>query len=162
MGKNLDVLLYFILPHQSTNKLKIIRKWYMGKRIIFSLFNKNVYWLKPFYINIHVCIYILNLCVYIYTYTHTYIYPNSSTPTINWVLKNWCLWTVVLEKILESHFNSKESKLVNPKGNQPWILIGCTNTEAEASILQPCDVKSQLTGKALTLGKTESKKRRRQ
>ena len=144
----------------------IMRKWYMGKGIIFSLFNKNVYWLKSFYINIHVCIYIYWTYVYIYidTYTHThiYIYPNSSAPSINWLLKNWCFWTVVLEKILESHFNSKESKLVNPKGNQPWLLIGGTNTEAEVSILWPCDVKSQLTGKALMLGRTESKKRRRQ
>ena len=130
----------------------------MGKGNIFSLFNKDDYWLKPFYINIHLCMYIY--WTYVYLYIYTYVYPNSSAPSISWVLKNWCFWTVVLEKILESHFKSKESKLVNPKGNQPWILIGWTNTEAETSILWPRDVKSQLTGKAPDVGKTESKKRR--
>ena len=49
-----------------------------------------------------------------------------------WVPKNWCLHTVVLEKTLESPLDSKEFKPVNPKGNQPWILIGRTDTEAKA------------------------------
>ena len=63
--------------------------------------------------------------------------------------KNWCFWTVVLEKTLESHLDSKDIKVkpVNPKGNQPWILIGRTDTEAEAPILWPPDVKSRLIGK---------------
>ena len=47
----------------------------------------------------------------------------------------WCLWTVVLEKTLESPLDCKEIKLVNLKGNQPWILIGRTDAEAEAPIL---------------------------
>ena len=64
-----------------------------------------------------------------------------------WVLKNWCLQTAVLEKILESLLDSKEIKPVNPKGNQPWIFIGRTDAEAEAPILWPPDVKSQLIGK---------------
>ena len=62
-----------------------------------------------------------------------------------WVLKNWCFWTVVLEKTLESSLDSKEIKPVNPKGNQPWIFFGRTN--AEAPILWSPDAKSQLTGK---------------
>ena len=64
-----------------------------------------------------------------------------------WVPKNWCLWTVVLEKTLESPLNNREIKLVNPKGNQPWIFIGSTDAEAESPILWPPDVKSQLIGK---------------
>ena len=64
----------------------------------------------------------------------------------SWVLKNWCFQTVVLEKTLESPSGSKEIEPVSPKGNQPWILIGRTDAEAEASILWPPDVKSQLTG----------------
>ena len=59
--------------------------------------------------------------------------------------KNWCFWTVVLEKILESPLDSKEIKPINPKGNQSWILIGRTN--AEAPIRWPPDVKSWLIGK---------------
>ena len=51
-----------------------------------------------------------------------------------WVLKNWCFKTEVLEKTLESHLDCKEIKPVNPKGNQPWIFIGRTDTEAEAPI----------------------------
>ena len=64
-----------------------------------------------------------------------------------WVPKNWCFWTVVLEKILESPLDSKEIKPINPKGNQPWIFIGRTDAGAEASILWPSDVKSWLIGK---------------
>ena len=63
-----------------------------------------------------------------------------------WVPKNWCLWTVVLEKVLESPLNNREIKLVNPKGNQPWIFIGSTDAEAESPILWPPDVKSRLIG----------------
>ena len=64
-----------------------------------------------------------------------------------WVPKNWCFWTLVLEKTLESPLNSKEIKQVNPKGNQPWIFIGRTDAEAEAPIVRPPDVKNWLTGK---------------
>ena len=64
-----------------------------------------------------------------------------------WVPKNWYFQIVVLEKILKSPLNSKEIKPVNPKGNQPWIFIEKTDTEAEASILCPSDAKSQLIGK---------------
>ena len=77
-----------------------------------------------------------------------------------WAPKNWCFWTVVLEKILESPLDCKEIKPVNPKRNQPWILIGKINAEAEAPILWPPDVKSWLLEKTLRLGKTKGKRRR--
>ena len=64
-----------------------------------------------------------------------------------WEPKNWCFWTVVLEKTLESPLDSKEIKPVNPKGNQPWTFIGKTDAEAEAPIIWPPDAKSQLIGK---------------
>ena len=64
-----------------------------------------------------------------------------------WAPKNWCFWTLVLEKTLESPLDCKEIKPVNPIGNQPWIFIGKTDAETEAPILWPPDVKSQLTGK---------------
>ena len=63
-----------------------------------------------------------------------------------WVLKNWCFWTVVLEKILESSLDSK-IKPVNPKGNQPWIFSESIDAEVEATIFWPLNVKSQLIGK---------------
>ena len=65
----------------------------------------------------------------------------------SWMPKNWCFWTVVLEKTLEGPLDCKEIKPVNPKGNQSWIFIGRTDVEAEASILWPPDAKSWLTGK---------------
>ena len=70
-----------------------------------------------------------------------------------WVLKNWCFWTVVLEKTTASPLNSKEIKPRKPKGNLPWIFIGRTDGEAEAPILWPPDAKSQLTGKDFDAGK---------
>jgi len=70
-----------------------------------------------------------------------------------WALKNWYFQTVVLEKTLESPLDCKEIKPVNPKGNQPWIFIGRTDTEVEAPIFWPLDAKSQLIGKDPEVGK---------
>ena len=58
--------------------------------------------------------------------------------------KNWCFWTVVLEKTLESPLGCKEIQLVHPKGNQSWMFIGRTDVEAETPILWPPDAKSWL------------------
>ena len=71
----------------------------------------------------------------------------------SWALKNWCFWTVVLEKTLESPLDSKEIKLVNPKGNQSWIFIGRTDAEAETPILWPPDAKKWLIWKDPHAGK---------
>ena len=71
----------------------------------------------------------------------------------SWVLKNWCFWTVVLEKALESPLDCKEIKPVNPKGNQSWIFIGRTDAEMEAPILWPPDARNWLTGKDPDAGK---------
>ena len=65
----------------------------------------------------------------------------------SWVLKNWCFWSVVLEKTLESPLECKEIKLVNPKGNQSWIFITGTDAETEAPILWPPDAESWLIRK---------------
>ena len=70
-----------------------------------------------------------------------------------WTLKNWCFWTVVLEKTLESPLDCKEIKPVHPKGNQSWIFIGRTDVEAEAPILWPPDAKSWLIRKDPDAGK---------
>ena len=70
-----------------------------------------------------------------------------------WVTKNWCFWTMVLEKTLENPLDNKEIKPVNPKGSQPWISIGRTSAEAEAPILWPRDAKSKLIRKDSDDGK---------
>ena len=65
-------------------------------------------------------------------------------PEEGWAPKNWCFWTVVLEKTLESPLDCKEVKSVNPKENQSWIVIGGTDAEAEAPLLWPPDVKGPI------------------
>ena len=65
----------------------------------------------------------------------------------SWALKNWCFWTVVLEKTLESPLDCKEIQPVHPKRDQSWVLIARTDAEAETPILWPPHVKSWLTGK---------------
>ena len=66
---------------------------------------------------------------------------------------NWCFWTVVLEKTLESPLDCKEIKPVNPQGNQPWIFIERTDAEAEAPILWPPDARNWLIGEDPDVGK---------
>ena len=78
---------------------------------------------------------------------------DSRTIKKGWVPKNWCFWTVMLEKTLESPLDSKEIKPVHPKGNQSWIFIGRSDAEAEIPILWLPDSKSRLIGKYSDAGK---------
>ena len=71
----------------------------------------------------------------------------------SWALKNWCFWTVVLEKILESPLDCKEVQPVHPKGDQSWVFIGRTDAKAETPILWPPDAKSWLIGKDSDAGR---------
>ena len=71
----------------------------------------------------------------------------------SWMPKNWCFWTVVLKKTLEHSLDCKEIHPVHPKGNQSWIFIGRTHSEAKTPILWPSDVKNWLIGKDLNAGK---------
>ena len=99
-------------------------------------------------------------------YTQSYGYPNSHVwmweldHKEGWVPKNWCFWTVVLKKTLESPLDCKEIKPVNPKGNQPWILTGRTEAEGETPMLLPPDVKSLPIRKDPYLGKIEGRRKR--
>ena len=83
-------------------------------------------------------------------YSQSYGFPSSQLwlweldHKENWALKNWCCWTVVLEKTLESPLDFKEIQPVHPKGNQSWIFIGRADAEAEAPILGPSDEKNWL------------------
>ena len=80
----------------------------------------------------------------------------------NWVPKNWCFWTVVLEKTLESPLDCKVIKLVHPKGNQSCMFIGRTDAEAETPIFWPLDAKNYSLEKTLMVGKIEGRRRRGQ
>ena len=88
-----------------------------------------------------------------YGFSNSHVQISEFDHKEGWVLKNWCVWTVVLKKTLESPLDSKEIKSVNPKGNQPWIFTGRTDAEAKAPILWPPDANSQLTGKDPDVGK---------
>ena len=78
----------------------------------------------------------------------------------SWALKNWCVWTVVLEKTIESPFDSKEIQPVHPKGNQSWIFIGRTDAEAETPIFGHLMWRADSFEKTLMLGKIEGGRRR--
>ena len=71
----------------------------------------------------------------------------------SWAQKNWCFWTVVLEKTLESPLNCKEIQPAHPKGNQSWVFTGRTDDEVETPIFWPPDVKSWLIVKDPDAGK---------
>ena len=77
-----------------------------------------------------------------YGFSSSHVWVSQLDHKESWTLKNWCFWTVVLEKTLENPLDSKEIKPVNPKGNQSWIFIG--RTDAEPPILWSPDVKSWL------------------
>ena len=79
----------------------------------------------------------------------------------SWAPKNWCFWTVVLEKTLASPLDCKEIQLVCPKGNNFWIFIGRTDAKAETSILWPPDAKNWLTRKDPDAGKDWRQKKKR-
>ena len=71
----------------------------------------------------------------------------------SWVPKNWCFWTVVLEKTLERPLDCKEIQPVHPKGDQSWVVIGRTDAEAETPVLWPPHAKSWLIGKDSDAGR---------
>ena len=82
-----------------------------------------------------------------YGFSSSHVWMRELDRKESWVPKNWCFWTVVLEKTLESPLDCKEIKPAHPKGNQSWIFLGRTDAEAEILILWPPDVKNWLLGK---------------
>ena len=86
-----------------------------------------------------------------YSFSHTWIWEVDHKE--GWAPKNWCFWTVVLEKTLESPLDCKEIQPVHPKGDQSWVFFGRTDAEAETPILRPPDVKNWLIGKDFDAGK---------
>ena len=86
-----------------------------------------------------------------YSFPSGHVYMWELDYKESWVPKNWCFWTVVLEKTLESPLDCKEIQPVNPKGNQSWVFI--LRTDAETPILWPPDAKNWLTGKDPDAGK---------
>ena len=88
-----------------------------------------------------------------YAFSSSHVWMWELDHKESWAQKNWFLWTVVLEKTLESPFDCKEIQPVHPKGNQSWILIGRTDAEAETPILWPTDAKNWVVWKDPDAGK---------
>ena len=88
-----------------------------------------------------------------YGFSSGHVWMWESDCEESWAPKNWCFWTVVLEKTPESPLDCKEIQPVYPKGDQSWVLIGRTDAEAETPILWPSLVKSWLIGKDLDTGR---------
>ena len=96
--------------------------------------------------------------IYIHVWWWVFIHKTKKTEweldcEESWAPKNWCFWTVVLEKTLESPLDWKEMQPVRPKGDQSWVFIGRTDAEAETLILWPPDAKSWLGGKDCDAGR---------
>ena len=88
-----------------------------------------------------------------YGFSSSYVWMWELDYKESWVSKDWCFWTVVLEKTLESPLDSEEIQPVHPKGDQSWVFIGRTDAEAETPILWPPDAKNWLIWKDPNAGK---------
>ena len=88
-----------------------------------------------------------------YGFSSSHVYMWELDYKESWAPKNWCFWTVVLEKTLESPLDCKEIQPIHPKGNQSWIFIGRTDTEAESPVFWLPHTKNWLTGKDPDAGK---------
>ena len=97
-----------------------------------------------------------------YGFSSSHVWMWELDHKVGWMLKNWCFWTVVLEKTLETPLDCKEINLVHPKGSKSWIFIGRTDSEAETPILWPPNAKNWLFEKTVMLAKIEGRKRRGQ
>ena len=93
------------------------------------------------------------LSTQVYGFSSSHVWMWEMDHKESWAPKNWCFWTVVLEKTLECPLDCKDIQPVHPKGNQSWIVIGRTDVEAESPVLWPPDAKSWLIWKDPDAGK---------
>ena len=95
-----------------------------------------------------------------YVFSSSHIWMWELDYKESWVQKNWCFWTLMLEKTLESPLDCKEIQPVHPKGKKSWIFIGRTDAEAETLTLWPPEQRTDSLEKTLILGKIEGRRRR--
>ena len=118
---------------------EIKRRLLLGRKVMTNLDSI----LKSRDITLSTNIYLVKAMVFSSSYVWMWELDNKASRA----LKNWCFWTVVLEKTLENPLDCKEIQPVHPKGHQSWVFIGRTNVEPETPVLWPPDVKSWLIWK---------------
>ena len=101
---------------------------------------------------------LLSVQSYVFSSSHVWVWDLDYKES--WALKNWWIWTMLLEKTLESPLEYKEIQLVNPQGNQSWIFIGRTDAETETPIIWPPTLRNDWLEKILMLGMIEGWRRR--
>ena len=121
----------------------------------------NILWYLPFSVWL-TSLSILSRSIQGYGFSSSHVWVWELDYKESWVQKNWCFWTVVLEKTLESPLDCKEIQPVHPKGDQSWLFIGRTDVEAETPILWPPYAESYSFEKTLMLGKIEGRRKRGQ
>ena len=123
---------------------EIKRRFFLGRKAMINLDSI----LKSRYITL-----LTKVCLVKADFSSIHVWMWELDYKESWVLKNWCFWTVVLEKTLGSPLDCKEIQPVHPKGDQSWIFIGRTDAEVETPILWPPDVKNWLIWKDPDSGK---------
>ena len=136
------------------------KSWCWFKQTVFRTLKAWTIERKVLYIKFHQILNIFFLKITNYGFSSSHVWMWKLDHKESWAPKNWCFWTVVLEKTLESPFDCKESKPVNLIGNQYWIVIERTDAEAEAPIPWPPDAKNWLIGKDPDAGTIEGRRRR--
>ena len=120
---------------------------------IYKPFNVNIYIVSSFWSCDFGNIYLKMISLNNYGFSSSHVWMWELDYKEGWVPKNWCFWTVVLAKTLESPLDCKEIQPAHPKGVQSWLFIGRTDVEAETPILWPPDAKSWLIWKDPNAGK---------
>ena len=100
-----------------------------------------------------ICAFVFKMPVPSFSLSSSFLKKASFTGIRLWVLKNWCFWTVMLEKTLESPLDYKEIQPVHSEGDQSWVFFGRDDAKAEAPVLWPPHAKSWLTGKDSDAGR---------
>ena len=126
------------------SKVKTIKTFLLGRKAMTDL--DSILKCRDITLSTNVCL-VQAMVFLIIMYRHELDYKQS------WALKNWCFWTVLLEKTLESPLDCREIQPVHLKGNQPWVFTGRTDAGVEIPILWPPHVKSWLIGKDPDAGK---------
>ena len=132
---------------------KLLKSPLMGKVKLWYIQGENIKKQRHYFAN-------KGLSCQSYGFSNSHVWTWESDYKESWVPKNWCFWTVVLEKTFESPLDCKEIQLVHPKRNQSWVFIGRTDVEAETLTLYHLMQRTDSLQKTLMLGKIEGRRKR--